>query len=643
MSRERDLDRFSGSLLVGALPPLSPDDDLDSLLSDMSNAGTAAASARRSRGVGGTSRGSGNDQSRPAETPESWREGNNAGTYGSDNDSSEFGQSGVPGGTLQGLVRGKFSLPTNTGKKYKVYKVPSYGEGFEESCFSLIGQGATFCTARKCQTAHQGGSVIEPSPGDLFVLKGGTTGFADPKTSISKLSPDLVVAWSSKSNSLSEWSRLFMLVEDSLEHGPASAAILEVKENFANRAEAHRTPGKRKVVTVESPYGIHMSPYRRQLMERQPADEEDPFSLDSEEALEILRKLDDGLEKTSNSLLVFTTEYEEMAREENLGLRALEYKMDKLGRELGSKPRALTSDIDAPTAWGSIGALASKVDVLGKDQLVMVSNSKKALTKGLEPMREFVTSTVAQHSMALDNRMNKIKQFAVKSTQQLNSRIDSEVFAAPDHDVSPATVDKPDWVTDVIKSFETRLDDCSVRIARITAESDEEAIKFAGLGFRSSRESNAWLATNLPEYNCGLIVDVNIVMEHVHSIIGCQPIIGNLEKFYKLKIETLSDGLAMTSFETQIPRFFCKPMAYSVVKNDASYFDEIVSNEEWQMPGDGYRDKLKEELTMFRTSHQGNIDLALDRDSPAYAVASMALTESVSWVEGFIVFIDDYQ
>jgi hypothetical protein len=154
-----------------------------------------------------------------------------------------------------------------------------------------------------------------------------------------------------------------------MEHGPASEAILEAKQHFANRAaEAHRTPGKRKAATVDSPFALRMSPYRRQLMERQPADEEDPFALDSEEALEILRKLDDGLEKTTSALLVFTSEYEDSAKEENLGLRALEHKLDKLSREVGSKPRALTAEIDAPTVWGSFGALASKVDVLGKDQ-----------------------------------------------------------------------------------------------------------------------------------------------------------------------------------------------------------------------------------------------------------------------------------
>jgi hypothetical protein len=37
-----------------------------------------------------------------------------------------------------------------------------------------------------------------------------------------------------------------------------------------------------------------------------------------------------------------------------------------------------------------------------------------------------------------------------------------------------------------------------------------------------------------------------------------------------------------------------------------------------------------------------NLDNSLERESIAYAIAHMALTEAVSWIEGFIVFIDDY-
>ena len=86
------------------------------------------------------------------------------------------------------------------------------------------------------------------SPSDLFVAKSATSAFADPSSAILSLTPDLVASWSAKVHTLEEWSKLFMLVKTSAVdgEGPTSAANLEAKEIFAQRAQIHRTPAKRK-------------------------------------------------------------------------------------------------------------------------------------------------------------------------------------------------------------------------------------------------------------------------------------------------------------------------------------------------------------------------------------------------------------
>ena len=132
-----------------------------------------------------------------------------------------------------------------------------------------------------------------------------------------------------------------------------------------------------------------------------------------------------------------------------------------------------------------------------------------------------------------------------------------------------------------------------------------------------------------------------MVMEHIHAAISRLDSISRLEKLLKLKIKTLADGLAMTLFETKIPRYFSQSATHKVVKVDASFFDSIPTFEEWDHPNSGFRTRLKEELITFRDGHQDNIDEAFERGSIAYAVANMALTESVAWLEGFIVFLDD--
>jgi hypothetical protein len=101
-------------------------------------------------------------------------------------------------------------------------------------------------------------------------------------------------------------------------------------------------------------------------------------------------------------------------------------------------------------------------------------------------------------------------------------------------------------VDDVIKLFESRIEDLSTRLLKVTAETDEQAVRFAGLGFRSSREANVWLVCHLLAHHCGLIVDIHVVLEHIQVQSFGQDSIKTLESLIKLKIKTMADGLAMS-------------------------------------------------------------------------------------------------
>jgi hypothetical protein len=146
-------------------------------------------------------------------------------------------------------------------KKYKLFEVPRTGRGLEERCFCLIGQGTTFCTLRNCKTTHKG-EIFRPLLGQLFMSKMPLTAFAYPRSSVSFLTPDLLVEWNSNTCTLEEWSHLFLLVNSTSLEGPTSLANLKVKVDFASKVEAHRTPGKRKADTVSSPMVVRASPTR---------------------------------------------------------------------------------------------------------------------------------------------------------------------------------------------------------------------------------------------------------------------------------------------------------------------------------------------------------------------------------------------
>eukprot|EP00978_Attheya_sp_CCMP212_P029174 scaffold102958_cov58-Attheya_sp.AAC.4 len=181
-----------------------------------------------------------------------------------------------------------------------------------------------------------------------------------------------------------------------------------------------------------------------------------------------------------------------------------------------------------------------------------------------------------------------------------------------------------------------------VEISWVAANNDDQAIKFASLGFRRSAEATAWLTTHCPSNEYGLFVDSHMVLEHIHYNIHRANSLTQLEKLYKLmKIETIGQGIAIQSFESSVPKIF-NGTGYKLVLNDLSFFDKILSFAEWDEWDVGWKNKLKLELQNFLLSHARTITEEFDSDSKMYNIARLALTESVAWVSGFLGFIDNY-
>jgi hypothetical protein len=164
--------------------------------------------------------------------------------------------------------------------------------------------------------------------------------FADPRSLIMFLSPNLVVSWNNSAFTLYEWSQLFMLVTNSASEGPTLAATLEAIEDFSSKAEAHRTPGKRNTSIDFTPLGLRASPYQRQLAALI-SDEGQVYNMGSEEALEVLRNLGKGgQEKVTHFMPDLSDRQANVAKDENLAIQALEHKVSQ--RLRGTKPEAIS-------------------------------------------------------------------------------------------------------------------------------------------------------------------------------------------------------------------------------------------------------------------------------------------------------------
>jgi hypothetical protein len=95
-------------------------------------------------------------------------------------------------------------------------------------------------------------------------------------------------------------------------------------------------------------------------------------------------------------------------------------------------------------------------------------------------------------------------------------------------------------------------------------------------------------------------------MEHIHNAVSdSEGTLKQVQSAYKLNFENLTQGLAVTSFDSRIPKYFSQTynMVTTIQKSNVRHFDMISSYAVWNEPQSGVRDRLTEELFVFEEAH----------------------------------------
>jgi hypothetical protein len=158
------------------------------------------------------------------------------------------------------------------------------------------------------------------------------------------------------------------------------------------------------------------------------------------------------------------------------------------------------------------------------------------------------------------------------------------------------------------RRVEKRLDLMDIKVGNMLSKGDDAAIKFAGLGFTKPSDAHSWLEKEMPHHPSGLIVDAHMVFERVFYNMDNLDTLQRLQQCYKIKVTAIADGVAITSFDSKIPKFFSKSHGHKVVKTDSYFFDAIGSYQDWDDPSTGYRLRLQEELSNFEDIHGTYLD-----------------------------------
>ena len=105
-----------------------------------------------------------------------------------------------------------------------------------------------------------------------------------------------------------------------------------------------------------------------------------------------------------------------------------------------------------------------------------------------------------------------------------------------------------------LSDLEKRMDNLELNAAAGTNNASS-IIRFHNLNFTLKDQADAWLETHAPHGNFGFIIDFHTLLEHIHHAINGVDSLRQLQNVYKLKLSTISESLAVTSFEVATPRF----------------------------------------------------------------------------------------
>ena len=536
---------------------------------------------------------------------------------------------------------------------YKLFCTPYAENDFEKLCKGVVGQGVGFCTRTDCDIKAHRTKKAFVLANCLYVLKqSGTVAFVEPSTGKDKMDEDLFEELMNAKNSLSEWNNKFTILNNV--DKKASKITMEVEEFYSETMKAYKTPLKGKLDTGSELSFLDITPYKRQLL--------DTINFEDDSELlkfqDVLQGIDLGLEETSNLVVRVVANQDKIAEEKNKEVNAVSTKLQTLEDLVGHRVVEIHEEYQAPTIWGSVALLASHINSVN-DAMREIDPKLGNLFDDFLEQAVSVAHKVSKENVAKTNStIEYLRQALISSLESLVSSKEKTDLEVQDlrnevntiRNVRQKTVPTtsaggsifdPASIQDEIDRVKKLQDDLSTKFNSLSAQADKEAIKFCNLGFRTYQESAAWVDINFPDYSFGLVMSMFTVLEHVHATFSGLPSLERLNQLYKLKIDDLNKGLAITSFDSRWPKYFMKVQSTAATTTDQSFFDKVPSYEAWEEPQTGFRDRLKEELETFGQGYNRMILNTLPSGSPAYTVAYNSVTNSISFIESLMGFIDD--
>ena len=521
-------------------------------------------------------------------------------------------------------------------KKYQLFIATTLERKTNAFCSACIGDGTTFCIHINCQVNHIGAAPkVSVPPGSVYIQASKNRAFLQPNVSSCNWTEALLEEWSTAYATMDEWLDRFRAIEALEDLEPTSKIDIAAVENEIKQVSTlnnlqsvrkSKRPEEVKLQLMDYTLGANFDELP-----------EDGFNLES--IANAISMMDRTIHYLINNVTILHNDHIQIEDWVKPSLHQGEEAIKLLGAKLRSKPSYLCSAFDSPSILTSLGLMSSELVNISNqfsfelkqtqsnvrnavlNEMIGLCNPEfESLNERLNNMRDTLLSllgtvgklveenqTTKATAEQEDGRSVKPRLSHHSKRSRLSNQLPSTDYLSSEDEnalgdssySSVSNVQKHNHVRTLlnrgtahsddsrssprskrqrVSSSNTRLDRIEKDIRALKALKDGLAVKFCGLGFKSRKDADHWLRDHSEGDNFGLVVDIHTIFEHFYALIfGKDSAFSNLHNLARIKLETDIEGIAVSSFEQQIPKLFSKA-SFKIIRNDASYFDTIPTH-----------------------------------------------------------------
>lgn len=586
---------------------------------------------------------------------------------------------------------------------YSITILPATLKGMSSLCRNTFGSGQLVCIRRECKSVgHHRSLALDFTPGSVAILQSSGTIFKSPMTHRSRVPLTLLREWKAVRASAEEWISVFTAANEDRFMPPDEDQLLDsgddtnVDADLAaeDMQEAEQQELKRLEESAKMKRKIGELMTFGQAIKVPAADYETRLAMEEDEEVPGPASLKRAMYSSPDfdvPGIIIRLEQEQVNQGKVFELLAdmLDVKDDWIMQELSSVLQKATNletvlgrlnqskrfRNSKETVWGAISLLSeiieeveTKAKVLPHEFTALRAQVEDALSKlehRLQAMLGELGRSVEQRLEVTGVRLDVLERTAAEGNQNLvqvaigSNRLKDE-FEELQQLVYTRTTSfqdqehrGPSMLEDLVVNLQSefleavkKLGVVEGHVKKLLTGNDGEAIQFFNLGFNDVGSSDQWVGTHKPGY--GYVVDVHLVFEHVFGQTSQEQVgtMDQLQQINKMKLTNLAQSLAIRSFEKRLPKYLMKPLDTGPSRSGRSdsHFIGIPDYTDWDKPLKGHRDRLREEVKVFNTTHMRTLDNAYTSETltpQAYAIAKESVLTSTTWILEFINYIDD--